>query len=96
MDHQMLCDGQQNQAPSPPKTPRFARSERAVAGPAVMTPTSLARRCDHIIGLIDELLTAPASCANTADGRNERRCRKSPRTETGARGTAAGGDDVAS
>lgn len=96
MDHQTLCDGQQDQAPSPPKTPELARKERAVAGPAVITPTSLADWCDHIIGLIDELLTAPASCANPADARNERRCRKSPRIETGVRGTAAGGDDVAS
>ncbi|MGH9250941.1 MAG: hypothetical protein ACRD0W_15655 [Acidimicrobiales bacterium] len=96
MDHQTLCDGQQNQAPFPPKTPELVRNERAVAGPAVITPTSLARRCDHIIGLIDELLTAPASCANTADARNDRRCGRSPRTETGVRGTAAGGDDVAS
>ena len=71
MDHQTLCDGQQDQPPSPPKTPEFTSNERAVAGPAGITPTSLARRCDHIIGLIDEFLTAPASCANTADARNE-------------------------
>jgi hypothetical protein len=31
-----------------------------------MSPRSLARRCDHIVGLIDELLTAPASCASHA------------------------------
>jgi hypothetical protein len=96
VDHQTRCDGQQDQAPSPPKTPEFTSNERTVVGPAGITPTSLARRCDHIIGLIDELLTAPASCANTADARNERRCRKSPHTDTGVRGTAAGGDNAAS
>lgn len=96
MDHQTLCDGQQSQAPPPPKTPEFAPNERAVAAPAVVTPTSLARRCDHIIGLIDGLLAAPASCANTADAGNERRCGKSPRTETGVRGKGVAGDDVAS
>ena len=61
-----------------------------------LPPMSLARRCDHIIGLIDELLTAPASCANTADARNERHHRESPRTVPDARERGVGAGDVAS
>lgn len=96
MDHQTLRDEHESQAASLPNTHGPTCNGRAATGPAVTAPTSLARRCDHIIDLIDELLTARASCANTANARNERHCQASPRTEPGARERGAGGHDVAS
>lgn len=80
MDHQMLRDEQHSQPASLPMTHELTRAGRAVTAPAVTTPMSLARRCDHIIGLIDDLPGAPATCGDTADVREKRRCRESPPT----------------
>jgi len=41
VDHQVLCDGQQSHAPSPPETSELTHNARAVVGRAVTTPTSL-------------------------------------------------------
>jgi hypothetical protein len=61
-----------------------------------LPPMSLARRCDHIIDLIDELLTVPALRADTADGRTERHRWESPRTVPDARERGVRTGDVAS
>ncbi|HZO26252.1 MAG TPA: hypothetical protein VFH48_09710 [Chloroflexota bacterium] len=76
----------------PPTMCSSTRTARVAPGRAVTTPASVARRCDHIIRLIDELLAAPdprAGSANTLAAR-----RRSPRREP-ARGAGMGGDDVA-
>jgi hypothetical protein len=96
VDYQTRCDEQQSPAASLPKKHESACSRCALPGSTVVTPTSLTRRCNHIIALIDELLPAPVSCFNIADGRNELGCRESSRTEPGARGVGAGGDYAAS
>jgi hypothetical protein len=92
MDHETLCGERESQPASLQKTHVFTRVGRGVTGSAVATPTSLARRCDHIIGLIDDLLGGPAACANTAVARN---VRGSPRIERGMGERGARSDDVA-
>jgi hypothetical protein len=81
--NQTQCDEQQIQAMSLPTTHEFTCNGRAETRPAITTPTSLAARCNHIISLIDEVLTVPAPCVNTADRRFERRRRESLPAELG-------------
>lgn len=96
MDLQKQYDEQPIQAISLPKTHEFTCNGRPVARPAITKPTSLAARCNHIISLIDQVLTVAAPCVNTADARLEGRWRESLHTEPGVWGAGGTGNDVAS